>query len=374
MILASSIWVMTLFSTFAVGAPPVEQEFTKGYTDFSVHADPQATESAGPVLRAEVDLGGLKSGEKGVATIKIQNPFEHDIPIINARASCSCARSMLLGTTIPARGTAELLVAIAVPKQRASAEFIGTVSLGVDRAACKIPVLRDVIVTIRYNIEGMLCFVDRHASFAVRQDSERTILIPFVATIPGVPESVEIEGTGFISGVSGSLVQVNKKWFVEAKVSSEIAGPQGVVGELTLKAKKSQESDTISLVLFIEDMFQISPRTLRFRPSEDGFEANGILHISDPKTANRDRDAGTTQEEHEENGHAFCEAFLGNEKIDVETQRISKNVYRLKAVFKGSEEAMRSEMEATEGANKISWNVIDNEKRHLIETSFILNP
>ena len=358
---------MLLLSTVAVARPPTDHELNNDYKDFSIQTDPHSVEVTDPVIRVEADLGSLKSGEKGIAIIRIRNPFEHDIPIENVRASCSCSKSMLLGKSLPAGGTAQLLIAIDVPKHQGSAKFAGTVSLGVDRTTSPMPALRDVIVSIRYNIEGMLSFVDRQASFAIRQDSERTILIPFVATIPGVPESIDVDGSGFVVGTAGMLVQVDGNWFVQLKVDSEIASPQGAFGQIKLIAKDSGVSDTINLALFIEDVFQISPRTLRFRPFEDGFEATGILSFSGSKKRDRGADLEPT-----EDGRVFCEAFIGEQKLDVELHQLSSNVHRLRLVFGNSKSTTLSLVEAAKGTNEITWNVIDHEKRHLIKSNFFL--
>lgn len=366
-----AICVMSILCIVAVAEAPADHGFGEDYEDFSIQIDSSSAEAAGPVLKVDVDLGSLKSGEKGVAIVTIHNPFEHDLPISSARASCSCAKSKLLGKTIPAGGTAQLIVAITVPIQKPNAEFVGTVSLGVDRNASQITTLRDVIVTIRYTIAGMLSFVDRHASIAVRPDETRTLLIPFVATIPGMPENIGIDGSGFVLGAPGSLVQVDDKWFVKLKVSSENASPEGVFGQLTLVAKEHDVSDTINLALYIEHGIQISPRTLRFRPTEGGLEATGILHFSKPQEEKGARRADLAPKKE---SRVFCEAFLGEKKLEVEIKRISSNVHRLKVVFDDSKEALQSLIETAEGSKEISWNVIDNENRHLIKSTFTLGP
>jgi len=322
-------------------------------------------------LKLDADLGNLRSGDQGVATVTIRNPLEHDIPITTARASCSCARSKLLATSIPSGGSAELVVALAVPTQSPNSDFVGTVSLSVDRAACQIPTLREVLVSVRYTITGMLSFVDRHSSIAVLPNEKRTVHVPFVATLPGVPDCLEIDATGFLRGVPGSLVERDEKWFVKFEVGSDDANSEGAFGQIKLSSKEHDVSDTIQLALYLESAAQISPRTLRFRPADGGLEATAILHFSGQEGADHKSDANLDSRER---ASLFCEAFISSRKLDVQVQPISGNVHRLKVVYDDSKESLQALTEKAKKANSISWTIITNKKRHSLQSAFALSP
>ena len=345
--------------------------FGEGFSDFAMDVDPVSVESAGPVLKIDADLGVLKSGDRGIAVVTLRNPFDHDIPIADARASCKCANAKLLGTVIPAGGTAKLVLAVTVSLEEPSPQFTGTVTLGVDRSARRLPLLRDVIVSIRYEITGMLCFVDRQATVAVLPDADRTLMVPFVATIPGVPDGIEVDGTGFLHGVPGAIVQQNDGWFVKLEVNSDMASPHGVFGNLTLRADEHGVNDTIRLALYLENDIQISPRTLRFRRVDDRYEASAILHLSNNRANDGDRHAAPTSEG---KTHLFCEASIAGNKIRVKTQRLTNKVFRLTLIFDGTEEQIRDLLLAPPGDRRVEFSVIDRANRHSVDSPFLVNP
>lgn len=361
-----AVCAAALISSLAAAASPNDR-FGEDYKDFSIEPKSNFAESKGSGLEIVADLGSLRSGDRGIATVTIHNPFEQDIPISSVRASCSCAVSKLLGNKIPAGGSEQLVLALTVPRHRATPDFVGTITLFVDRTASTIPTLREISISIRYDITGMLSFVDRHASFAVLQGEKRTLLIPFTATIPGGAESIAIDATGFLQGSRGSLVQIGDRRFVKIEVSSEDAAPEGVIGQLKLVSSDYNASDTIELVLFVENPIQISPRTIRFRRTEDGLVATAILHFGEPKN----------------NGKAltddvpapiFCEVSLSDKKLDVQTQQLSRKVYRVKLALDDSEESLQKLIEKSKDTKEIIWEIVANNERHLSKTVFIITP
>lgn len=361
-----AVCAAALISSLAAAASPNDR-FGEDYKDFSIEPKSNFAESKGAGLEIVADLGSLRSGDRGIATVTIHNPFEQDIPISSVRASCSCAVSKLLGNKIPAGGSEQLVLALTVPRHRATPDFVGTITLFVDRTASTIPTLREISISIRYDITGMLSFVDRHASFAVLQGEKRTLLIPFTATIPGGAESIAVDATGFLQGIRGSLVQIGDRRFVKIEVSSEDAAPEGVIGQLKLVSSDYNASDTIELVLFVENPIQISPRTIRFRRTEDGLVATAILHFGEPKN----------------NGKAltddvpapiFCEVSLSDKKLDVQTQQLSRKVYRVKLALDDSEESLQKLIEKSKDTKEIIWEIVANNERHLSKTVFIITP
>ena len=217
----------------------------------------------------------------------------------------------------------------------------------------------------------MLSFIDRGASIAVLPDEKRTLLVPFIATIPGVPESLEIDGSGFLLGVPGSLVEIDDKWFVKLEISSDDGSPEGVSGQLKLLAKEHNVSATLNMLLYLENVIQVSPRTLRFRSAEGGLEASAVLHFSNSQEAERDRSPNLSSKEASQ---IFCEAFVSGKKLKVQVQSISKNVHRLKLTFDDSKEELYKLIENANGKREISWNIVSDNKRHVYRSGFTLSP
>lgn len=359
--------------TVAVAQAPPRLPEDDSAHDFEIASTVSLDGIAGSSTQILSDLGTLPAGHRGIATITITNPHDEPIPIASVRVGCSCARARLKGNVIPAGGQAELEVMLGVPGRGGSAKFDAGVELQVDRQRATIP-LRSVSLRMRFSATGMLSFPERSVVLAVYPDRPRTVSIPFVSTVEIPADQLEISATGFLAGASGKVIPDAPLNRIELTLMPEDATPEGSHGTVTLSAGDGGPSDKVHVVLFLENTLQISPRTLRFRPGDQGLEASAVLHAIRPTESKGDDNTGQTLPE--EGGPAerpemiFFEAFVRDRRLTVEAQRLSRLILRLKVRFDGDAEELESLTGDSATGREIIWNVMIGSEKHRIRSHF----
>ncbi len=359
-----AVFVMAQGRNTYLRAADTSKPQSESFTDFSTEVTATISGRDGDTYKAFADLGKLPAGKNGTVRIRLENPNPFDIPIASLIASCGCTKAKLLGDTIPRLGTATLEVRVSPPSRNRSSKFHGTLAMLVDDRRASTPNLGRVVVTLSYEIDGILCFLTTVHPVYVSGDKEVEIVVAFVRTTGTPLRKLRVEASGAIEGVEGALVSSESRiGEVIMRVDPGIATADGSVGKISVFDDVAGVSDSIDLILYKEATFKISPRTMRFRRDGDDYVATGILNVAANASDNAEASDSAL------NRATFVEAYIGESSLDVGSVRLSDRIYRLHVRLPAAAEDVRRENDELD-SQRITWNVVSGSLRQVLHSRF----
>lgn len=274
-------------------------------------------------LRADVDLGSLRSGEAAPFVVRIHNKSSTALPFEKILANCSCIKATALGNVIPASGHLDIELTLNVPARSSKTTIDQSIILEDSSKAV-------VEVIVHYELEGLLCFRDKAVLVNIAEtEQECTFRVPILFSLPIVPEDISVTHIGKLTDLVASIGSSNGQHYLECTIAMEHAKPYGASGEICITDSKTGRSDSVPCVIELEKNLAISPNVIRFKfkqvdnSNEEVYQASAIIRINASKLTFPRNDR--SQPEHE----VLINCTPDHGIISIQKKRIAAGIYRV---------------------------------------------
>ena len=206
---------------------------------------------------------------------------------------------------------------------------------------------------VSYRLDGLLSFNSGMHSFAVNDSKTSTLKIPFINTLKVPSEDLIVETSGALSGVVGVAASDSNGSTVTLEVDPKMATDIGAAGTLRLSSPLEQKTADTRVILYLDPPARLSPRTLRFRETDDGeFVSSAVLRV---KAESGEAEKKTSAQT------AYFEATLAGKKLRVSTKQLGNGIFRLE--LKIPSKVHKSLLELERPATSMKWSAMAYDKR-----------
>lgn len=243
------------------------------------------TDRFGLSLVADLDLGLLPRGTRGLVALTLINNSSETIRIDRIQTNCACLSSHASAKSIE-------------PGQQGAFGFIletpnvaATNAIGLSARLMSGEQGRDVRIAMRYMIAGVLAFESPlHVSELSPRDELQAFECQVFCTAPVVPEGIEITADPVFGNMEFDFHAKDQRLFLIGKLPSNAVLRDELSGRIVLKHAKTNQSTSMDLILRNKSVARVSPAviTLRRTDSQETFDGAAILQLEEDDDLDRD--------------------------------------------------------------------------------------
>lgn len=273
------------------------------------------TDRFGLSLVADIDLGLLPRGTRGIVALTLLNNSSETIRIDRVKTNSAWLASNASAESIESGGKGEFEFTLEIPDIAATKEIRLSASLlSPDQN-------REVRLAIKYMIAGVLAFESPLYVGELNANAQSQLLqSKIVCTAPVVPEEIEITSDAALKSVQFEIHLKDGQPVLSGTLPPNTQSDDEIAGRVVLKHAKTNQADSMDLILRRKILSRISPFviTLRRTDSQQAFQGAAILHLDDGKDSKTDTA-----------NRLIIDALSSDLSLQVSAKPLTRGVYKL---------------------------------------------
>lgn len=243
------------------------------------------TDRFGKSLVADIDLGLLPRGTRGVVALTLVNNSTDTIQIDRVKTNSAWLASNASAKSIEPGGKGEFEFTLETLNVAATKEISLSASLlSPDQS-------REVRLAMKYMIAGVLAFESPLYVGELNANAQSQLFeSKIVCTAPVVPEEIEITSDPALKNVQFEIHLKDRQPVLSGTLPPNTVFNDEIAGRVVLKHAKTNQAASMDLILRKKTLPSISPSviTLRRTDSQQAFQGAAILHLDDAKDSKTD--------------------------------------------------------------------------------------
>lgn len=261
---------------FSISTSTFAQKLPESATpEIEVEKDCDIVQTFGGYYRIEAELPKLKLGSKARVTLNVHNAVGKDIEFGTLFSGCSCLKTTLSSTQLPANGTLQIVLELKVPAKARALEQV--VPLNIMKSKDD---KNDVSVLIKYHFDEISVFADSELAKFASEKSEKLTFRERLIVSNGIKASeLKLLPSDQLKDVKLALESKDGDYFVVGEIATKNIGKQGTLGELFLERDGHGVQDSLLVSLLVEPTLSIvpDPITLLWDDNEKMFRASILV-------------------------------------------------------------------------------------------------
>lgn len=237
-----------------------------------------------PVLYAPVELDSLLAGKTYRLRIKVLNPTATTLRFTELNSTCGCANVTADGNQVPAFGTMLVQMDLKVPTPANGSGGATRVQVGAAFTSVD-PTDVGFRLVVTYKVRDAFCFGVERVEIEIPPDEPLVLAkVPVVIIPPLTIADMDVIATDNLRDFSATLLTDeldSSQAYVELNVPRASIGRSGVVGELILKRRDSEQVAGVMVRIHHRPNIAIRPESIRLSRDNKSqpFTASAILRV-----------------------------------------------------------------------------------------------